>query len=70
MLHTQPFGSKIKSLWEFTLQMSKIQTTKMKEDHPLRVSELIDLRHPAKPVLQNELYLNGTVITNENLRKK
>ena len=35
------------------------------EDIPLKASEKRDLRHPAKPIHQNDTTLNATVIFNE-----
>ena len=35
------------------------------EDIPLKASEMRDLRHPAKPIHQNDTTLDATVIFNE-----
>ena len=40
------------------------------DDHPLRAFDMNELRHPAKPFCQNELDLDGTLISNEDTEEE
>ena len=63
MQNSQPSGSK--SIRSNGVHASNIENsdTENEDDHPLRASDMRELRNPARPLCQNEPNLDGTIIS-------
>ena len=64
--NSQPSGSK--SNRSNGVHASNIETSDIEDedDHPLRASEMHELRNSARPVYQNMPNLDGTIVSNED----
>ena len=66
----QPSGSK--SIRSNKVHASIIENsdTEDEDDHPLRASEMHELRNPARPIHQNKQNINETIISNEDFEEE
>ena len=64
--NSQPSGSKSNRSNEVHAFKMGYSDTEDEDDHPLRASEMRELRNPARPVYQNIPNLNETIVSNED----
>ena len=64
MQDSQPSGSKTNRF--IGVRASNIESTDSEnDDYPLEASKMKDLKHPAKPLFQNESDVDVTILSNE-----
>ena len=61
---SQPSGSKINKSIRVRASINEDSDSE-NDDHPLRASKMKDLKHPAKPLFQNESDVDVTILSNE-----
>ena len=68
--NSQPSGSKSNRSNGVYASNIDNSDTEDEDDHPLRASEMHELRNPARPVYQNMPNLDGTIVSNEDCEEK
>ena len=62
---SQPSGSKTNRSIGVRAFIIENSDSENDDDYPLRASKMKDLKHPAKPLFQNESDVNVTILSNE-----